>query len=201
MIEETYVSVLHHVLYCIDTEFDVPWIQKHRRRSCHASSTRNFHHRCRTEIRRKRGLVRVGCDDSQATKEEEGEKGEAEWRYREEIIKSRGEYKKGRTKREEEDLLIDSIKLRNGRKEEVLEYRIMCRRVRDNNSQRRTKDVEGGEKEEAGESQGEELSQKRKNSKETYRSIVSNDHGMSCLCERGIIWWSDTIRSEHVQSR
>ena len=24
MIEETYVSVLHHVLYCIDTEFDVP---------------------------------------------------------------------------------------------------------------------------------------------------------------------------------
>ena len=78
------------------------------------------------------------------------------------LYKSRGEYKKGRTKREEEDLLIDSIKLRNGRKEElgleVLEYRIMCRRVRDNNSQRRTKDVEGGEKEEAGESQGEELS-------------------------------------------
>ena len=111
----------------------------------------------------------VGCDDSQATKEEEGEeKGEAECRYRE-IIKSRGEYKKGRTKRGEEDLLIDSIKLRNGRKEElgleVLEYRIMCRRVRDNNSQRRTKDVEGGEKEEAGESQGEILSQKRKNRK------------------------------------
>ena len=110
--------------------------------------------------------MRVGCDDSQATKEEEGEeKGEAELRYREEIIKSRGEYKKGRKKREEEDLLIDSIKLRNGRKEEVLENRIMRRRVRDNNSQRRTKDVEGGQKEEAGESQGEELSQKRKNSK------------------------------------
>lgn len=109
--------------------------------------------------------MRVGCDDSQTTKEEEGEeKGEAECRYRE-IIKSRGEYKKGRKKREEEDLLIDSIKLRNGRKEEVLEYRIMRRRVRDNNSQRRTKDVEGGEKEEAGESQGEELSQKRKNRK------------------------------------
>ncbi len=85
----------------------------------------------------------VGCDDSQATKEEEGEEtGEAECRYRE-IIKSRGEYKKGRTKRGEEDLLIDSIKLRNGRKEElgleVLEYRIMCRRVRDNNYQRGTK--------------------------------------------------------------